>query len=109
MWRPLRDTMKKIVKKNCDAREAEEINKKLDEVSPYCVCECDDDRINQMVKFLEDEVQNTKDIFEWFIKVLRDDDIKSNKTLNDHTRKQLIRDIQEKLREISPYGPVNKK
>ena len=100
--------MKKIVRKNCDAGEADEINKKLDQVSPYCVCESDDDRINQMVKFLEEEEVGTRAIFQWFIDVLEDDDVKYNASLNDTTRQQLIRDIQEKLREIDPYGPVNK-
>ena len=72
------------------------------------MCESDDDRINQMVKFLEEEEVGTRAIFEWFIEVLENDDMKYNVSLNDTTRRQLISDIQEKLREIYPYGPVNK-
>lgn len=72
------------------------------------MCESDDDRINQMVKFLEEEEVGTRDIFEWFVEVLEDDDIRCDGRLNDTIRRQLIRNIQEKLQEIDPYGPVNK-
>lgn len=93
---------------NCDTDEAQEINKKLDQVSPYCVCESEDDRINQMVKFLEEEEVGTRNIFKWFVEVLEDDDIKYSGKITDTLRQQLIGEIQEKLREIERYGPVNK-
>ena len=98
--------MKKIVPTHCDAEDTKAINAQLDKVSPYCLCESDDDRINQMVKGLEEEVETNK-IFRWFIEVLKHDDIKTNRSLVDATRQQLITDVQKKLREIDPYGPVN--
>ena len=61
-----------------------------------------------MVKFLEEEEVGTRNIFEWFVEVLKDDDIKYSGKITDTIRRQLIHDIQEKLQEIGPYGPVNK-
>ena len=72
------------------------------------MCESDDARINQMVKFLEEEEVETRNIFKWFVEVLEDDDIKYSGKITDTLWQQLIHDIQEKLWEIDPYGPVNK-
>ena len=86
--------MKKIVPNHCDDEDTKAINAQLDKVSPYCLCESDDDRINQMVKGLEEEVETNK-IFQWFIEVLKHNDIITNRSLADATGQQLITDIQE--------------
>ena len=100
--------MKKIVQKYCDREDAKAINEKLDKVSPYCVCESDDDRINQMVKFLEEEEFGALKIFKWFKEVLEHDDIKHNRSLSDATRQQLIGYIQEKIWDLG-HGTTHKR
>jgi hypothetical protein len=100
------DTLQKIVLENSDSEEAEVINQKLEKIKSYH--ESDDDHINRMVTFLEEEEIGTRIIFKWFIEVLEDDDIKYSGKLDDTLRRQLILDIQEKLQKIDPYGPVNK-
>ncbi len=106
LWHPLLDTLQKIVLENCDSEEAKVINQRLKKIKSYH--ESDDDHIIRMVTFLEEEEVGTRNIFEWFIEVLEDDDIKYNGKLDDTLRRQLILDIQEKLQKIDPYGPVNK-
>ena len=108
MWRPLKNTLKKVVIKHQDEENAKVINDELDKISTY---KTDDERINQMVTILEEEYIGVKIICEWFVEVLKDEDMKKAFTImgvDDAIRRKLIEDIEKKIKEIDP-GPVPKK
>ena len=107
-WSPLRDTLKKVVTKHQDRDHAKAINDELDKLSQ---CKTDNDHINRMVVILEEEYIGTKKICEWFVEVLKDDDIKksfASEKMDDAIRCTLIKDIEKKISEIDS-GPISKK
>ena len=108
MWYTLKKTLKNVVKNHKDKDAAKDINDELDKT--IAKCKNDDERINQMVKTLEEEHIGTKTILEWFVEVLKDKDVIQcfkDLKVDDAKRQKLITDIDEKISKVDA-GPVPK-
>ena len=94
-WSTLRDVLKRVVTSNCESREAEAINRKLDTITHYCTCTNNQVRVNEMVKTLEDNYIASKDILKWFVVVLKD------RAVN---RSDLVGEIEKKIKHLHGTG-----
>ena len=111
MWCPLRDTLKKVVEYEEKKDAAKAINDELNKIAYDCICNNDNQRINHMVYVLEEEGIGTKKICEWFIKVLESEEMKksfADKKVDDTTRGQIIKEIQEFISKLD-HGPISTK
>ena len=67
--------LKKVIGYRLDRQEAQELQQRLDAVYDSCSCRNDQVRINHIVKILKDEERGAREVFLWFIEVLRDRDV----------------------------------